>query len=55
MGVLVNEKNIVDEVALANALMDRAKIDLPPMIDAAIDRLFLRLTEMKLQIVPRSE
>ena len=36
----------VDEKKLADAVMDRAKIDLPPMIDAAIDRMALRVAEI---------
>ena len=36
----------VDEKKLADAIIDRAEKALPPMIDAAIDRLALRLAEL---------
>ena len=36
----------VDEKKLADAIMDRAEMVLPPMIDAAIDRLSLRVAEI---------
>ena len=36
----------VDEKKLADAIMDRAEKALPPMIDAAIDRLALRVAEI---------
>ena len=36
----------IDEKKLADAIMDRAEKALPPMIDAAIDRLALRVAEI---------